>query len=97
MINKTQKTRDKKPNKILQTVGILYAKNAQYMVRDRLELEEKREKKKEKVSIKRYELALQKCYKHIKKLRLTEIDKNLRSPTCWRVIMKKSLRYTLFI
>ena len=31
-------------NKVLKTGGILYAKDARHMVRDRLELEEKREK-----------------------------------------------------
>lgn len=35
-------------NKVLKTGGILYTKNAQHIVRDRLELEEKREKKREK-------------------------------------------------
>ena len=78
---------------VLQTGGILHAKNARYMVRDRLKLEEKR-KEREEAWVKRYELALQKCYKHTKKWRSTEIDRKSRSAKRCMVIMKELLRYT---
>ena len=60
-----RKARQRQANKVLKTGGILYAKDARRMVRDRLELEAKREEAWEK----RYKLALQKCYKQSKKWR----------------------------
>ena len=57
------KSRQRQANKVLQTGGILHAKNARHMVRDRLEFEEKMEKDREEAWEKRYELALRKCYK----------------------------------
>ena len=62
-------------NKVLKTKGILSAKHARRMVRDRLELAEKREKEKEEACEKRYKLALQKCYRQITKGIAMEIDK----------------------
>ena len=40
-----RKARQRQASKVLKTGGILYAKYARRMVRDRLELEEKRERK----------------------------------------------------
>ena len=73
-----RKTRQRQANKVLKTGGILYAKDARRMVRDRLELE-KREKEREEAWEKWYKLALQKCYKQTKKWRSTEIDRSNRN------------------
>ena len=89
-----RKTRQRQANKVLQTGGILYAKNARHMVRDRLELEEKREKDREEAGGTRYELALRKCYKQTNKCRLMEIDRRKRFDKRWMVVMKELLRYT---
>ena len=47
-VEKARKARQKQSSKVIQTGDILYAINAQCIVRDQLELEEKREKKREK-------------------------------------------------
>ena len=89
-----RKTRQRQANKVLQTEGILYANNARHMVRDRLELQEKKEKDREEAWEKRYELALRKCYKQTKKCRLMEIDRRKRFDKRWMVVMQELLRYT---
>ena len=89
-----RKARQRQANKVLKTGGILYAKDARHMVRDRLELEEKREKEREEAWEKRYKVALQKCYGKTKKWRMTEIDKINRSKKRWILVMKELLRYT---
>ena len=61
-------------NKVLKTGGIYYAEDARRMVRDWLELEEKREKEKEEAWEKGYKVALQKCYKQSKKWRSMAVD-----------------------
>lgn len=65
------------------------------MVWDQLELEEKREKDREKAWEKRYEPTLRKCYKQTKKFRLIEIDKKKQFDRCKMVVIKELLRYTL--
>ena len=89
-----RKARQRQVNKVLKTGGILYAKYARHMVRDRLDLEEKRKKEREEAWEKRYKVALQKCYKQTKKWRMTEIDKINCSKKRWIVVMKELLRYT---
>ena len=59
-----------------------------HMVRDRLELEEKREKDREEAWEKRYELALRKCYKQTIKCILMEIDRRKRFNKRWIVFNK---------
>ena len=65
------KARQRQSNKVFMTGGILYAKDAWHMVQDQLELKEKKEKEREEAWGKWYKLALQKCYKQIKKWRST--------------------------
>ena len=77
-----QKTRAQQPNKVLQTEEILYAKNAQHMVCEQLELEEKREQEREKAREKRFVQALQKCYKKTKKWQAAKIDKKKENISC---------------
>lgn len=89
-----RKTRQRQANKVLKTGGILYAKDAGRIVRDRLELEEKREKEREEAWEKEYKLALQKSYKQTKKWRSTEIDKRNRNNKRWISVMKELLKYT---
>ena len=81
-------------NKVLQTGGTLYAKDARYMVRERLELKEKKEQKREEAWEKRFVQALQKCYKQTKKWQATRIDKKKGNISRWKVIMKELLRCT---
>ena len=55
------KARQWQANGTLNAGGILYAKDARHMVRDRLGLEGKREKEREEAGEKRCTVALQKC------------------------------------
>ena len=89
-----QKARLKQSNKILQAGSILYSKDAQYMVCERLELEERRDQERKKAREKRFTQALQKCFKQTKKWRTTKIDKKKEIINCWKVIIKKLLRCT---
>ena len=49
-----RKARSRQPNKVFQSGGILYAKDARRMVRERLELEERREQEREEAREKRF-------------------------------------------
>lgn len=89
-----RKARQRQPNKVLQTGGILYAKDARHMVRDWLKLEEKREKEREEAAEKRQKVALQKCYKQTNKWRMTEIDRTKSNKKRWMLVMKELLKYT---
>ena len=91
---KAQKTRQKQSSKVLQTEGILYAKDARCMVRDWFELEEKKEKKREKTREKQYKVALQKCYKQIKKWQSTGMDRKKQDNKRWMLVMKELLKCT---
>ncbi len=93
-VENVRKTYQRQANKVLKTGGILYAKDAPYLVQDRLELEEKREKKQGEAWEKWYKVTLQKCYKQTKKWRITEIDDTNRHKKRWIVVMKELLRYT---
>ena len=64
------------------------------MVRERLELEEKKEQEREDAWEKRFILALHKCFKQTKKWRLTMIDKRKGNINRWKIIMKELLRCT---
>lgn len=89
-----RKARSRQPNKVLQSGGVLYAKDARCMVRDRLELEERREQEREEAREKRFTQALQKCFKQTKKWRTTKIDRKKGNTNRWKIIMKELLRCT---
>ena len=91
---KARKARQKQSRQVLQTGGILYAEDARRMVRDWLELEEKREKERDEAWDKRYQTALQKCYKQTKKWRSTEIDRRKQDNKRWMLVMKELLKCT---
>ena len=89
-----RKARQRQANKVLKSGDILYVKDLRRMVRDRLELEAKREKGREEGWERRFKVALRKCYEQSKKWRLTAIDRRNGHNKGWIPVMKELLKYT---
>ncbi len=87
-----RKARHWQANKVPKTDSNLYAKDARNIVRDQLELKEKREREKATWE-KQYIVAPKKCYQQTKKWRMTKIDKMNGHKKSWIIVMKKLLRY----
>jgi Skp family chaperone for outer membrane proteins len=84
-----RKLRKRQSNRVLQNGGILYAKDARSMTRDRLELEEERAKKRQEFWEKRYTTALKKVFKSIGSV-LSERKKQRNAfKRVWKRLMKE--------
>jgi len=86
------KARRKQSNKVLQSGGVLYAKNARNMTQDRRKLEDEKQQQREEAREKRYLNALKQVYKATRPHRAARIKlvKGFRKK--WRVVLKQLLK-----
>ena len=84
----TRRSRKSEANKVLQKGGVLYAKEARHMNRERFELETQRAKEREAAWQKKYDMACKKVFKATK----THL-KTWQSPRKWEIrIWKKVIK-----
>ncbi len=82
----------KQSNKILQSEGVLYIKNARSMIQDRQKLKDEKQQQREEVREKRYLNALKKVYRATRPHRAARIKLVEGYRKKWRVILKQLLK-----
>jgi hypothetical protein len=87
-----RKARRKQSNKVLQSEGVLYVKNARSMTQDRQKLEDEKQQQREEAREKRYLNALKKCYRATRPHRAARIKLVEGFRKKWRVILKQLLK-----
>ncbi len=87
-----RKARRKQSNKVLQSEGVLYAKNARSMTQDRQKLEDEKQQQREEAREKRYLNGLKKVYKATRPHRAARIKLVEGFRKKWRVVLKQLLK-----
>ena len=91
---KVRKARKRESNKVLQIGGILIARKARSMIRDRQNQEAQREKDRMIAWEKRYSLALGKVARQTKAHRKLKMTKSMNSIKRWEEVLKELLKKT---
>lgn len=89
-----RKARKTQAKNVLQIGGVLYAKQARTITKERLEKEKKWQRERDDAFEKRYLAALSKAFRSTKKGRKQRMDRMSANDKQWRIIMRELLNST---